>query len=63
MPLKEQQDVQYKCPFCKGKFDSTEELHNHPCTARQAGQEQPQPTQDRSQQRPQRKPKQREQKH
>jgi hypothetical protein len=31
MTLQEQQDVQYKCPFCKGKFESTQELHDHPC--------------------------------
>ena len=36
MTLQEQQDVQYKCPFCKGKFKSTEELHEHACQARQA---------------------------
>ena len=57
MTLQEQQDVQYKCPFCKGKFDTTEEAHNHPCTARQAGRQQPQAAQ------PQRKPRQREQRH
>jgi hypothetical protein len=36
MALREQQDVQYKCPFCKGKFESTQELHDHACQARQA---------------------------
>ena len=60
MPIREQQDVQYKCPFCKGKFGSTEELRNHPCAARQAGQQQPQATRGGGQQR---KPRQREQRH
>jgi hypothetical protein len=54
MTLQEQQDVQYKCPFCKGKFESTQELHDHPCQPRQAAM---------SGQRPQKKAPRREQKH
>ncbi len=35
MTLQEQQNVQYKCLFCKGKFGSAQDLREHPCQARQ----------------------------